>query len=145
MKNVSFKIKELRLFDKNWLISADDESFLIIREVQHSTETNLKLPITNKVRIIDEGLKYYKESCEINREPRYLILTEDIINQSFVFNKKKYDKGYLKLVISKDELGFGFFIIQTAITNEMTKNTKFSIHGDFMKSVRLTIGDISKN
>ena len=139
-----FTINSFFLFNKEWVLSNDSNFFLKVFESNQPKNSNLALPVSNKKRIIDEGIRYFQESCQLSRSPKYLTLTENIIKTPTEVSGVTYEQGYLKLVISKDEAGFAFFAVQTVFSRSMIDQSEKSIDGLEVEKIRLSCGDLNK-
>ena len=60
-KKLHFTINSFFLFNKEWVLSNDSNFFLKVFESNQPKNSNLALPVSNKKRIIDEGIRYFQE------------------------------------------------------------------------------------
>ena len=132
--------KSFSIFDQNWFVRSDHDHFLLVCYSKDNLHSKLALLHKNKDRIIKEGVWFCGQLKNSDQKPNYLVLTEDVFNFTTNLNKKTYEKAYLKLAISEDEAGVGFFLIQTVFDKEMLKGTNKSIDGLEVERFRLNNG-----
>ncbi len=135
----------INLLNKEWFVKSSSTHFLSFHESTQEQNPIFSLLESNKAKIIEEGLRFCSEITQQDKRPDFLTLTEEIINAETLVHGKIYPYNYLKLVLSKDPEGLGFFVVHSVFNDKMLPKKPKSIGGIEVKRYRLNKGDIKES